>query len=309
MKKLLVLALLAGLVLGMATQTTLAENKGNLRYSVTVSKFKNESGWSGRWSVGDGFTTILTDALNSSGNFIVLGDSEIRNTAMKEQDFAASGRVAGGKKAPKIGRMTPAQLLVRGSITHVQHDTTGGRGGVGFRGIRVGGSAGKAEINITIYLVDSETGQVTASTKVVGKSGRKGLSLGYHGGLLGGLTGNLAGMKKDNVGKACEDAVGQAVEFLTKQLESIPWEGTVVLASPTKIILNRGSREGVSIGAKFDVGSVEEIVDPDTGEVLDSEMTKIGTIEVTVVKEKVSYGKAIDGADQIKKGMTVFPAK
>ena len=305
----LVLALLAGLVLGMATQTTLAENKGNLRYSVTVSKFKNESGWSGRWSVGDGFTTILTDALNSSGNFIVLGDSEMRNTAMKEQDFAASGRVAGGKKAPKIGRMTPAQLLVRGSITHVQHDTTGGRGGVGFRGIRVGGSAGKAEINITIYLVDSETGQVTASTKVVGKSGRKGLSLGYHGGLLGGLTGNLAGMKKDNVGKACEDAVGQAVEFLTKQLESIPWEGTVVLASPTKIILNRGSREGVSIGAKFDVGSVEEIVDPDTGEVLDSEMTKIGTIEVTVVKEKVSYGKAIDGADQIKKGMTVFPAK
>ncbi len=85
---------------------------GNLRYSITVSKFPNESGWSGRWDVGHGFSTILTDALQQSKKFIVLGDSEMRQEAMAEQDLVATGRMAGGKKAPKMGRMTPARICV-----------------------------------------------------------------------------------------------------------------------------------------------------------------------------------------------------
>lgn len=288
--------------------SSLPKPKGNLRYSITVSKFKNEAGWHGQWNIGDGFGAIMTDVLQQSGWFIVLGEKEMRAEAMGEQDLAASGRTAKGKKAPKIGRMTPAQLLVRGSITHVQSDTTGGSGGIGFKGIKIGGSKGKAEVNITIYLVDSETGQVKASTKVVGESGRKGFSLGYSGSKLGGLTGDLAGFKKDNVGKACEHAVTQAVGFLIEQLEKIPWEASVVLAKKDKIVLNRGTREGVEVGAQFGVGKVEELVDEDTGEVLDSELTKVATIEVTKVKEKVAYCKALDGGDKIKKGMSAFPA-
>ena len=280
---------------------------GNLKYSITVSKFKNEAGWSGQWNVGDGFTTILTAALQDSKEFIVLGDKEMRSEAMIEQDFAASGRTAKGKKSAQIGRMTPAQLLVRGSVTHVQQSTTGGSGGFSFQGIRIGGSKDSAEVNITMYLVEAETGQVKASTKVVGKSDRKGLSLGYHGSGLGGLTGDMGGFMKDNVGKACEDAVAQGVEFLVSQLEDIPWEGSVVLAKPDKVIINRGEREGVNQGARFDVGDIEEIVDPDTGEVLDSEMTKIATLEVTEVKEKIAYCKVVKGGG-VEKGMTVFPA-
>ena len=151
-------------------EPTLARPKGNLRYSITVSKFENKSGWSGSWRLGDGFAEIMTNALYESGWFIVLGDKEMRSEAMQEQDLAASGRVAGGKKAPKMSRMTPAQLLVKGAITHVQHKTSGGGGGVSFRGISLGGSKGRAEINMTIYLVDSETAQVKASTKVIGES-------------------------------------------------------------------------------------------------------------------------------------------
>jgi len=286
-----------------------AQPKGNLRYSITVSKFKNESGWAGQWDVGDGFTTIMTDALQQSDRFIVLGDKEMRDEAMAEQDLVTSGRTAGGKKAPKTGGMTPAQLLVRGSVTHVQQDTSGGSGGIGFKGISIGGSKGKAEVNITIYLVDSETGQVKASTKVVGQSGKKGLSLGYHGSALGGLTGDMAGFKKDNVGKACENAVAQAVDFLVKQLEKISWKGSILLANKDKIILNRGTREGVNVGARFAVGSVEEVVDGDTGEALDSEMTKVATIEVTQVKEKISYCNLVDGSGKIEKGMSAFPEK
>ncbi len=283
-----------------------ASAQGNLRYSITVSKFPNEAGWSGKWDIGEGFTTILTDALQQSQKFIVLGDSEMRQEAMAEQDLAASGRMAGGKKTPQVGRMTPAQLLVRGSITHVQDETTGGSGGLSFKGISLGGSKGKAEVNITIYLVDSETGQVKASQKVVGQAGRKGLGVGYHGSALGGLGGNLEGFMNDNVGKACEDAVVQAVEFLTQQLAGIPWEGSVMLANDGKLVINRGSREGVAPGMKFKVGAVEELVDEDTGEVLDVEMSTLGVVSVTEVKEKIAYCTPLAGA---QKGMSILPAE
>ncbi len=37
---------------------------GNLRYTISVSKFENRSGWSGQWEIGDAFggrdhTTVL----------------------------------------------------------------------------------------------------------------------------------------------------------------------------------------------------------------------------------------------------------
>jgi len=278
---------------------------GNLRYTISVSKFQNKSGWSGRWDVGDGFGSIMTDALMASKKFVVLGEKDMRKEAMDEQDLAASGRTAGGKKAPKTGQMTPAQLLVKGEITHVQDSTTGGGGGVSLYGFRVGGSKDTAEINATIYIIDTTTGQVKASTKVVGKAGRKGLNLGYSGSHFGG---DLGGFMKDNVGKACEDAVGQAVEFLEKQLEKIPWEGSVVKAGD-KIMINRGTREGVEEGNVFVVGTAETITDKDTGEVLDTEVKQVGKIKAAKVKEKISYCDALEGGDKIKADMTVMPEK
>lgn len=299
MKKLTALALAA-----LASATVFAEG-GNLRYSITVNKFENKANWRGQWELGDAWGTIFTDQLVQSGKFIVLGEADMRGAAMQEQDLAASGRTAGGNKAPKMGRMTPAQLLVKGAITHVQ-ETKGGGGGFGFKGITLGGDAGSAEINITIYLVDSATGQVKASKSVIGKSGKKGLTLGYHGSALGGLTGDIGGFMKDNMGKAAMDACNQALEFLIGQLDSIPWEGSVSLVKADKLIINRGTREGVAVGMKFDVGKVEEVVDEDTGEVLDSELTKIGTVTVTEVKEKICYTTPLEGAE---KGMGVHPAK
>ncbi len=291
------LVLLAGCCFGQA----------GLKYSITVTKFENKANWSGRWALGDAWGTIMTDSLVQTGRFIVLGESDMRNAALQEQDMVAAGRMADGKKAPQTGKMTPAQLLVKGAITHVQ-ETKGGGGGIGFKGITIGGSGGSAEINVTIYVVDSQTGQVKASKSVTGKAGKKGLAIGYHGSKLGGLTGDLGGFEKDNVGQATIDAVNQAIEFLLGQLDSIPWEGTVVLAKDDKIIINRGTREGVAEGMRFDVGKVEILTDPDTGETLDESMEKCGTIVVTSVKEKVATCKPESGSG-FAKGMSVHVAK
>lgn len=305
MQKRLVTGLMAAIVLATTAAVHAEESAaGNLRYSITVSKFDNQAGWSGRWDIGDAFGTIMTDSLLQSGRFIVLGESEMREAAMAEQDLATDGRTAGGSRAPQVGRMTPAQLLVRGSITHVQDSTAGGRGGIGFRGIRVGGSTDKTEVNITIYLVDSQTAQVKASTKVVGEAGKRGLRLGYTGSGLGGLTGDMDAFKRDNVGKACEHAIDQAVEFLIEQIGNIPWEGSI-MRTGDRIIINRGEREGVAVGQNFSVGVAEDLIDEDTGELLDRSLTTVGRIEVTEVREKISFAKALEGGAGIERGMTI----
>ena len=114
-------------------QTALAAETGGLRYTISVVKFENRAGWSGQWDLGHAWGMVLTDLLNQSGRFIVLGEKDMRAEAMREQDFAQSGRTAQGSKTPVTGQMTPAQLLVKGAITHVQD--TGRSGG----GISVGG--------------------------------------------------------------------------------------------------------------------------------------------------------------------------
>jgi curli biogenesis system outer membrane secretion channel CsgG len=114
MKRLITLLVMAG-VLAVSGQVFGADTgKGNLKYSITVSKFENRAGWSGQWDIGDAWGAVMTDSLNASGKFIVLGEKDMRAEAMREQDLGASGRMAGGNKTPKIGQMTPAQLLVKG---------------------------------------------------------------------------------------------------------------------------------------------------------------------------------------------------
>jgi curli biogenesis system outer membrane secretion channel CsgG len=279
------------------------EATGGLRYSITVTKFENRSGWGGYWSIGDAWDTVLTDMLNQTGKFIVLGETDMRMAAMNEQDLAASGATAGGKKAPVTGQMTPAQLLVKGAITHAQGTTGSTGGGIRIKGFKIGGGGGKGEVNATIYIVDSTTGQVLASKSVVGTHKRKSMDVGY---ATGGWGAAFGGEENDNVGLAVQDACAAAVAFMIEQLPSFQWTGSVVLVKGNKVYLNRGSREGVSVGQTFSVGEVEVIRDPDTGEVLDESMTEVARLTVNQVKEKLSIADVTSGSvSNVSKGMTI----
>lgn len=227
----------------------------------------------------------------------------MRQAAMGEQDFAASGRAAGGDKAPVMGNMTPAQLLVKGEITNFTDGTEGGGGGFGYGGIRIGAKSSTAEINAVIYIVDSTTGTVKASKKVVGQVKSSGLSVGLTN---RNFSGDVGGFKKTNVGKAVEAAIDEAVAFCIEQLEGIPWTANVVLVKGNQVYFNRGSREGVSAGQLFKVGTSEVLRDPGTGEVLDNSFTQKAEIRVETVKEKVSICSIVSGTG-IERGMSVAP--
>jgi hypothetical protein len=226
----------------------------------------------------------------------------MRQEALQEQDFAASGRAAGGGQTVVTGQMTPAQLLVKGAITHFEDGVSGGGGGIGFGGFRVGAKGGKSEINTVMYIVDSTTGQVIASKKCYGEVSETGLSFGVS---RGGWSGDVGGFKKTNAGKAMEKAVDEGVDFLISKLPEIPWTGKVILSKGDKVYINRGTREGVSVGDAFIVGKAEVLRDPDTGEVLDKTVETIAKIKVTQVKEKLSICELTQGGG-VKKGMSII---
>ena len=302
MKRLISISLAAALIAVLAVVPTAAQT-GGLRYTISVTKFENSAGYAHIWDIGDAWGAVMTNMLTQTGRFIVLGESDMRNAALNEQDFARSGRTAQGAKTPVTGQMTPAQLLVKGDITHVEYKTSGGSGGIRIDRVRIGGKKDSAEVNATIYIVDSTTGQVVASTSVVGNASRRGGSFGYSGADLGT---SVSGYKKDNMGKAIEAAVSDAVDWLTEQLPGIAWRGSVALIKDGKIYVNRGSREGVAAGQTFFVGEPEVIRDPDTGEILDETMTEVATIRVDSVKEKLSICSVITGdAGAVERGMAV----
>jgi curli biogenesis system outer membrane secretion channel CsgG len=262
-----------------------------LRYTVAVAEFENKSGWNGQVRLGGAWATIMTDLLNRSGHFTVLAESSMRAAALDEQDLGASGRVAGGNKTPAVGHLTPAQILLKGVITHVQ--TTGSqKGGFGIGKVRVGGKRKKAEINATIYLLDTTTGQVMSSTSVVGHSESKGGMFSYRD---RNNDAAFAGQKDQNLQKAMFGAVNKAIGWLVKKLPDIPWSGTVVMVRDDKVYVNRGSREGVSTGQLFLVGKRDILRDPDTGEVLDESMEEVAHLEAIRVNEKVSVCKVVSG--------------
>jgi curli biogenesis system outer membrane secretion channel CsgG len=289
-------------------QAPSASATGGLRFTIAVIKFENHSKWSGQLPLADTWGSMLTDSLQQSGHFIVIGEADMRQAALQEQDFGASGRVAGGSKTPAVGHMTPAQLLVKGDITNFQ--TTGGSGGgvsvptPGFGGIRVGGGGDTAEINAVVYVVDSTTGQVVASKKVLGTASSGGMTVGFHDGY--GVGADMSTFKKTNVGTAMEKAIDEAVAFISSKLPALHWEGNIILVKGNQVYINRGSREGVAVGQVFKVGTAEVLRDPATGETLDVTMTEAGTIRVDSVKEKVAICSIVSGKG-LQNGMTVMP--
>ena len=275
---------------------------GGLRFSIAVTKFENHANYNGSFQLADTWGSMLTDSLQQSGHFIVLGEADMRDAAMKEQDLAKTGRLAGGDKTPTTGNMTPAQLLIKGEITNFQ-TTSGQHGGVAFGGIRLGGGGDEAEINAVIYVVDSTTGQVVASHKVLGKVKSSGLSVGFSD---RDWSGDMGGFKKTNVGTAMEKAIDDGVAFIVAQIPSLHWSGNVILVKPPMVYINRGTREGVANGQTFKVGTSEILRDPATGETLDVAFTEKGRIKVENAKEKISVCSIVSG-DGIENGMAVAP--
>jgi len=266
--------------------------QGGLRYTIGVESFQNQANWEGQFDFGHAWGVVMTDLLNRNPNFIVVGQADMRAAALEEQDLTASGRATSGEGTPTTGDLTSAQLLVKGAITHYQEDTGGGNTGINLGRIRLGGKSRTAQISATIYLVDTRTGQVVASTSLHQKSKQRGGSVQFND---GNVAGSIGGFKNSNMQKVVEEAVAQAIGWLEQQLPRVPWRAQVVLVEGDKVYINRGAREGVALGQEFTVGEVKVIKDPTTGEILDESLDEVASLRAEQVRNKVTICSVASG--------------
>ncbi|MBN1870413.1 MAG: hypothetical protein JW847_07570 [Candidatus Omnitrophica bacterium] len=255
----------------------------NLKKTVAVFDFENDSGYRGEVRLGNDFTTQLTDALVQSGKFNVLTRADL-DVVFAEQDLAASGRMAQSTTAQK-GKAIPAQILIKGQITEFEENTSGGGQGFSISGVSLGTKKSTASMAVIVQLIDSTTGEVIDSRRVEGEARSGGLSIGYSG----SFDLSSSNFKSTPLGKAVQMTIDRAVEYIAQKLSEVPWKGKVVSFKDGVVFINAGENANVHAGDRFEVlREGEALIDPDTGMDLGSEATKVADIKVIEVQPKFS---------------------
>ena len=272
-----------------------------LKKIVAVSRFENKSSFAGggQYQVGFGMTDQLTDALIQSGRFIVV-ERQTLTDVIAEQDLARSGRVSKGKVSARTGKITSAQILIKGTVTEFQDGSSGGGSGIGFAGIRLGASGGETHVAVIIRLINSTTGEILVSKRVEGKAKSSGYNVGLN---VAGFSFGNDSFKKSPIGKTVQIVIDRAVYYIAQELEKLPFEGRIIKARGKSVFVSAGERNGTKVGDEFIVFSKgEEFKDPATGEILGFDEEEIGRIKITKVKAKYSMAKAVGKLGKVKPG-------
>lgn len=274
----------------------------NLKKTVAVFEFHNDSGYHSEPLLAKDFTTQLSDALIQSGKFIVLTRSDL-DVVFAEQDLASTNRMVKANAA-KTGRAIPAQVLIKGRMTEFEANTAGGGTGLSIAGFTIGSKKSTAHVAVIVQLIDSTTGEIITSKRVEGEARSGGLSLGYSG----KFDLNSSNFKKTPLGKAIQMSIDRAVVYISEEMDRIPWKGKVVIYKEGVVFINAGSNAGINNGDIFQiVREGESLIDPDTGINLGSEKFTLVSVKIFDVKEKFSKAEILGNSDiEIMKGDLVL---
>jgi curli biogenesis system outer membrane secretion channel CsgG len=245
--------------------------------------------WGNSLNLGKGVSDELVTALLNTDKFRLIEREQI-DSVLREQKIGASGLVD-AQSAAAIGKILGVQYLVIGRVTEFTNSSNTFSGGNNKAGLAVVSST--ARVAIDARMVDTSSAEIIFSVTGVGE--KTNTNLGFvdsKGGLLLGSS----EFKKTNLGRALRDAITQVATKLGnkayngKFIKMPTIGGLVVLADPNRgIYINVGVGDGAKEGMVFIVHRVvDEIKDPQTGDVLDVVSEKIAEITVTEVKEKIS---------------------
>ena len=176
-----------------------------------VTEFTNQVAGMRWWNpdVGWELSGMLTNELAATGAFSMVERNQLESV-LGEQDLGASGRIAKGTEA-KIGKVTGAQYLVTGTVTAFEEGTKGTGGGIGYKGLRIGGKKGESYVAIDLRVINTTTGTVDYVRTVEARAQSKGVSVGAY---RHGFSGSLAKEEKTPTGKAIRAVVAEAAGYL-----------------------------------------------------------------------------------------------
>jgi curli biogenesis system outer membrane secretion channel CsgG len=286
-----VAALCAGLPFVIGPEAAEAEG---LRKVLAVSRFENRTNWNGQLAINDAMADQLVDALVNSEQFTVL-ERQTVDDVLGEEDFANSGRVQKADSA-RTGKLTAAQILVKGTITEYQSKSKSQGQGWNFSGFRMKKNTSEAHVGLMIRLIDTTTGEVIFSERVSGsaEAGGMGFGVGVY---------EQQNQNQESMGEATQEAIDAAVELIAEKLRAIPFEGYVIRPGESDLLIAAGARAGAEVGDEFTVYTLgEELIDPVTGELLSREELEVGTIRIVEVKEKYARAAPVGPLGPVKRG-------
>ena len=269
--------------------------------------------------IGKGVADILVDRLVTAGAYSVI-ERKALDKIMAEQNFSNSDR-ADPSSAAKLGKLLGVDAIIIGSITQFGRDdksTNIGGGAIGGVTGRFGiGGVGKREakavVELSARMINVDTGEVLSVAQGKGESTRGGTTLLGAGGSSVAAAGGAADMSSRNfgstiIGEATNKAVTEVASTLNTNVARIParaapaLDGLVADVTGTTLVLNVGSRLGVKVGDKLQVGRAgREIRDPASGKVLRRTDTALGLVTITEVDEGSSVG-TYGGGEAVKVG-------
>jgi curli biogenesis system outer membrane secretion channel CsgG len=290
------------------------------RLAVTAFDYSAVQNWVTFWfnnntNIGQGIRAMLNVRMAQSKNIVLL-ERERLNVITKEQDLGATNRVAQGGKA-KIGKIAGADAILLGDIVAFgRDDKNKNTNAAGILchvpwafGCRAASQLGvntkeeKAVVAINLRIVDAETAEVLETAEARGESSRKSKQWGAVAGVSGAGAGGAgqamtsANFQDTIIGEATSNAVDKIVAFLNEKIPAIAAksrgvEGRVANFNGCTLYLSVGGNDGVQVGDRFEIHRIlNDVVDPQTKEVLDHETVKVGEFVASTVHDKVAFGQ------------------
>ncbi len=204
-------------------KATIASDYSGPRANMAVIRFVDATGgrYNGRrWytkDAGDAMARKLTSSLLATKRFRMVQRANMADL-LNEINFGSSGAVDAGSAA-SFGRILGAKLIVTASITDYE-DAGGSTGGAGAKkgilGGLVGAATKKTYMAVNLEVVDVETSEIVASEQL--EATIRDVAGGL-GGILGGnagvVAGGVAGWDNEPRGKALQQVINAAVDFLS----------------------------------------------------------------------------------------------
>jgi len=229
--------------------------------------------------VTEAFDSQLIDRLNATRKFDIVGRSDLKEV-FKEQELANSGNVdQNDANAAKAGKLAGAKLLLVTSIDDFE-DTTSR---VDLPTLQRTATVRKLRLSAAARIVDSTTGKVidSANVQVEAKDDRM----------------DQAGIQRnsDLTDSVLMALARDAAEKIANRMADAAFPVRVLVKRDKQITINRGEGAGVSVGQLWNVFAMgEELVDPDTKEVLGREEVMVGKARIVSVQPKFSTAEVLD---------------
>ena len=264
-----------------------------LRKRVAVADFDNKlEGVPESLNIGQRASEMLITELVKTGRFVVV-ERRILQDIVGEQQLEQTGLVR-KETAAKVGSLLGAQMMVKGVISEFDEKKLGGEGAlIAYKGVGVGLKSHSTHVAIDIRLIDTATGQVLHSHNAVGKATAEGLSLGI---TKDDITFDVEGFQNTPLAQAIRRAVFNAIRFIMRIMDDVPFEANVVKTKGNSIYINAGSLMNIQVGDRLFAY---------TGTALGAEASHVGTVEVIEVEDKFSIGQLVSGKGKLQRGDTL----